>query len=222
MNMAVAGLETRRLALQEELDARRDAAVRNRMGQFATPTSLAVDIQRYAKARLGNHERLRFIDPAIGTRAFYSALLHALSQARIDAAIRYEIDPHYGRPATTLWGKTGLEIILEDFTRDDAPEASDRFNLLICNPPCVRHDRIDRDAEKAAKVARAIRFRRENLRSGRALLLFPVHKSYVDDCRRAGWLVDPQRIHGREVRGSGEALPARQGDASSHSPLRSE
>ena len=43
MKKAVAELEALRLALQEELDAKRDAAVRNRMGQFATPTGLAID-----------------------------------------------------------------------------------------------------------------------------------------------------------------------------------
>ena len=154
MKKAVAGLETRRLALQDELDARKDAAARNRMGQFATPGSLAVDIQRYAKTHLGRKERLRFIDPAIGTGAFYSALLRVSSETCIDAAIGYEIDPHYGRPAAELWDKTGLEIILGNFTRADAPEASDRYNLLICNPPYVRHHHID-SMEKQRLKSRA-------------------------------------------------------------------
>ena len=43
----------RRLALQGGLDAEKEQAERNRMGQFATPTGLAVDILRYAKAYLG-------------------------------------------------------------------------------------------------------------------------------------------------------------------------
>ncbi len=147
-------METRRLALQDELDARRDAAARNRMGQFATPANLAVDILRYAKTCLGKNERLRFIDPAIGTGAFYSALLQEYSDSRIEAAIGYEIDPHYGRPATKLWEKTGLEIIMGNFTRADAPEAPDRYNLLICNPPYVRHHHID-SVEKQRLRSRA-------------------------------------------------------------------
>ena len=37
MKKEFAELESRRLDLQEELDAERDTAVRNRKGQFATP-----------------------------------------------------------------------------------------------------------------------------------------------------------------------------------------
>ena len=149
---AVAELEARRLALQQDLDAKRDAAVRNRMGQFATPTGLAVDIQRYAKAHLGKNERVRFMDPAIGTGSFYSALLDVFPQIHIRAAVGYEIDPHYGRPAATLWDKTGLDIRLEDFTQAEAPEAAEKFNLLISNPPYVRHHHIVNGEKQRLKI----------------------------------------------------------------------
>ena len=102
MNEAVAELELRRLALQQGLEAQRDAAMRNRMGQFATPTSLAMAMQRCAKAHLGNNERVRFPDPAVGTGSFYSALLSVFDPSRIDAAVGYEVDPHYTSLATGL------------------------------------------------------------------------------------------------------------------------
>ena len=149
---AVAELEARRLALQQDLDAKRDAAVRNRMGQFATPTGLAVDIQRYAKAHLRKNERVRFMDPAIGTGSFYSALLDVFPQTRIRAAVGYEIDSHYGRPAATLWGQTGLDIRLEDFTQAETPKAADKFNLLISNPPYVRHHHIVNSEKQRLKM----------------------------------------------------------------------
>lgn len=139
---AIAELEARRLALQDVLDAQKEAAERNRMGQFATSTQLAVDILRYAKAQLGESEKVRFIDPAIGTGAFYSALLDVFPEERIAAAVGYEIDPHYGVPAAELWGDTGLDIRLEDFTRAEAPLDAEKFDLLICNPPYVRHHHI--------------------------------------------------------------------------------
>ena len=149
---AVAELEARRLALQRDLDAKRDAGVRNRMGQFATPTGLAVDIQRYAKAHLRKNERVRFMDPAIGTGSFYSALLDVFPQTRIRAAVGYEIDSHYGRPAATLWGQTGLDIRLEDFTQAETPKAADKFNLLISNPPYVRHHHIANSEKQRLKM----------------------------------------------------------------------
>ena len=152
MKKTVGELEARRLVLQEELDAKRDTTVRNRKGQFATPPGLAGDIQRYAKAHLGKNERLRFMDPAIGTGSFYSALLDVFPQTRIDTALGYEIDPHYGRPSKKLWGKTGLEIRMEDFTQAKAPEACEKFNLLICNPPYVRHHHIVNGEKQRLKL----------------------------------------------------------------------
>ena len=148
----VAELEARRLALQEELDAKKDLPVRNRMGQFATPPGLAVDMQRCAQAHLGKNERVRFTDPAVGTGSFYSALLDVFPESRIGAAVGYEIDPHYGRPAEKLWGKTGLDIRLEDFTQAEAPVAAKRFNLLICNPPYVRHHHIVNSEKQRLKL----------------------------------------------------------------------
>ena len=152
MMKKVAELEARRLALQEELDTKKDASERKRMGQFATPTGLAVDIQRYAKAYLGKNKSVRFMDPAIGTGSFYSALLNVFPQTHIDAAVGYEIDPHYGSPAAKLWGETGLDIRLEDFTQTEAPESAEKFNLLICNPPYVRHHHIVFDEKQRLKL----------------------------------------------------------------------
>ncbi len=145
-------LEGRRLALQGELDAEKEQAERNRMGQFATPPGLAVDILRYAKAQLGKNENVRFIDPAIGTGSFYSALLDVFQKRRIGAAVGYEIDLHYGGPAAKLWGETGLDVRLEDFTQAEVLTDSEKFNLLICNPPYVRHHHIVNGEKQRLKV----------------------------------------------------------------------
>lgn len=145
-------LEARRLSLQEELDGQKEASERNRMGQFATPTGLAVDMLKYAKAQLGKNQKVRFFDPAIGTGSFYSALLYVFPKTRIGAAVGYEIDPHYGVPAAALWSDTRLDIRLEDFTQTEAPEEAGRFNLLICNPPYVRHHHIVNSEKQRLKL----------------------------------------------------------------------
>lgn len=67
MNSSLSAREQRRATLQRDLDSRKDQADRNRMGQFATPPSLAVEILRYAAERIGEARSVRFIDPAIGT-----------------------------------------------------------------------------------------------------------------------------------------------------------
>lgn len=135
-------LENCRLTLQRELDAGKERSERNRMGQFATPTGLAVDILRYAGEEFAQGDRIRFVDPAVGTGSFYSALLAVFPKTRIGAAVGYEIDPHYGAPADRLWRESGLNVHLEDFTRAESPPDSRKFNLLICNPPYVRHHHI--------------------------------------------------------------------------------
>ena len=95
-------MEESRLEIQTQLDSAKTPAERNRMGQFATPTALAAEILEYANVQLGTRSQVRFIDPAIGTGAFYSALLATFSKSRVQKAMGYEIDPHYGAPATEL------------------------------------------------------------------------------------------------------------------------
>lgn len=144
MSKMVTELERDRLELQARLDAGKTPAERNQLGQFATPTALARDILRYAKTLLPPDAPVRFLDPAIGTGSFYSALLNVFPKKRIREAAGFEIDPYYGKPAARLWGKTDLAIRLADFT---AQEPEPRFNLLICNPPYVRHHHLDSEAK---------------------------------------------------------------------------
>lgn len=155
-------VEQERLTLQTRLDAGKTQAERNRLGQFATPTTLARDILRVSVALLGEDRSIRFFDPAIGTGSFFSALLWAVPGERIETAKGFELDAHYGEPARELWRDTSLKLELGDFTLAVPPsKESDRFNLLICNPPYVRHHHIV-NGEKtrlqdAARVACGIR-----------------------------------------------------------------
>src|SRR5688572_6186332 len=144
MDDTIDNLEKQRLVIQTELDGQKTAAERNRLGQFATPTALALDIVNYAKTLLPAGEKVRFLDPAIGTGAFYSALRNILPTNQIAEALGFELDPHYGNPASHLWRKSGLSLKLSDFTH---AEASNHFNLVICNPPYVRHHHL-RSEEK--------------------------------------------------------------------------
>ena len=145
--ISTATLEKRRLSLQAELDTEKTQAKRNNMGQFATPTGLATDILSHAKTLLGENGKVQFIDPAIGTGSFFSALCQVFPKSDVASAVGYEIDPHYGEPATRLWAANGLDVRIEDFTQAEAPPDDGKFNLLICNPPYVRHHHIA-NAEK--------------------------------------------------------------------------
>src|SRR6266446_5955775 len=106
MRQPIQILEQQRLALQAELDGQKTQAERNRLGQFATPTALA--------------EEVHFLDPAIGTGSFYSALAKVFPAKRIAEALGFEVDPHYGVPAANFWNDAGLVIELADFTHAKA------------------------------------------------------------------------------------------------------
>ena len=136
-------LESERLQQQERLDSVKSQAERNRLGQFATPTSLAVQILECAKSLLPPRCKVRFLDPALGTGAFYSALLKVFTSGRVASALGYEIDRHYGEEAARLWRHTGLTVRIADFTEAAPPPNQDeKPNLIVCNPPYVRHHHL--------------------------------------------------------------------------------
>lgn len=147
-------LEKGRVEIQARLDSLKTQAERNRLGQFATPPALAEEILDYARNLLSPDDPIRFLDPAFGTGPFYSALLRHFPAARLKAAWGVEIDAHYGQPARELWAGTALEIRLADFTQLEPP--AKRFNLLLCNPPYVRHHHLANE-EKAALQLRTLR-----------------------------------------------------------------
>src|SRR5687768_16718693 len=95
-------LERERLAHQTETDAKKTQAERNKLGQFATPPILAKQVVQCALDYLED-EKIRFLDPALGTGAFFSALLRSASKRNIASAIGYEIDPLYATTAQQLW-----------------------------------------------------------------------------------------------------------------------
>ncbi len=184
-------IEDRRCALQAQLDGYKTPAQRNKLGQFATPTQLARDILSYGLSLLPKGTGVRFLDPAIGTGSFYSALRATCRRELVTWARGFEIDPHYGVPAQGLWRDTPLDITLSDFTRQTAPaDNAERANLLICNPPYVRHHHLS-GSEKvrlqgAAQLAAHVEL------SGLAGLycyFLALSHRWMSDDGVAGWLI---------------------------------
>ncbi len=142
-------LETRRLAEQARLDGLRGAAERNKLGQFATPPALALAIAEHAR-RLregrGHRDPVRFLDPALGSGAFFEALRRAFLGGSIAEASGIEIDPAFASVGSRLWGGSGLDVTVGDFTRLEPP-SKPRANLILANPPYVRHHHLNRDAK---------------------------------------------------------------------------
>lgn len=139
-------IEAKRVVEQIQLDGHKSSSERNRLGQFATPNSLAIEILKYSKTLFQVNEEIRFLDPAIGTGSFYSALLQSFPTEQIKSAIGYEIDRDCAEIALKLWANTSLVLNIADFTESVPPKNENlRANLLICNPPYVRHHHLSSD-----------------------------------------------------------------------------
>lgn len=194
--------ETHRLSIQAELDSKKTSLERNKLGQFATPTVLAREVLSYGLNLMPQGQGIRFLDPAIGTGSFFSALRDMHPGRPIEAAKGYEVDPHYGKPARELWFKSGLDIELADFTKTKPP--CNGFNLLICNPPYVRHHHLDCDEKRRlqveSKVAAGVKL------SGLAGLychFLALSHRWMSDDGIAGWLIPSEFMdvnYGRELK----------------------
>jgi adenine-specific DNA-methyltransferase len=197
--------EQARLELQQSLDAAKTHEERNKLGQFATPTALANDILSYAHTLIPETTTVRFLDPAFGTGSFYSALLTVFPESQVDKAEGYEIDPHYGNDATTFWRNTPLQLNLKDFTRAVPPSLdSGRANVLICNPPYVRHHHIS-NSEKLLlldKVQEVTGMRLSGLAGLYAYFLCLSH-AWMADNGLAGWLIPSEFMdvnYGKQIK----------------------
>ncbi|MCI0552446.1 MAG: Eco57I restriction-modification methylase domain-containing protein, partial [Anaerolineae bacterium] len=184
-------LEAQRLERQTELDSAKSKIERNQLGQFATPSLLATSILEQAKRFLPANKSIRFLDPAIGTGAFYSALLRVFPHHQIAEARGYEIDPHYGEAARLLWRDRRTEIMIGDFTQALPPEQdNDKYNLVICNPPYVRHHHLPMEDKKRlqAQATRIIHTKLSGL-AGLYVYFIGIAHAWLQEDGIAGWLI---------------------------------
>lgn len=176
--------------MQKDLDSKKNTDDRRSLGQFSTPFPLAKEIVTFGLTLLGGKgtRDVRFMDPAIGTGSFYSAVESACSDERCLSAIGYEIDPHYAMPAKELWRGHPIEIKISDFACE--PPASFRPNLVVCNPPYVRHHLMhaERKKELALKATTETGVKISGL-SGLYCYFMLLADKWLSEGAISGWLV---------------------------------
>jgi adenine-specific DNA-methyltransferase len=150
--MGIRELERERQSIQALIDQGKNKLERNRLGQFATPQNLAREIVFSAIELLENTKAIHFLEPSIGSGSFYSAMLEVFGMECIEKALGFEIDLEFVEAACRLWEKHGLIIQHGDFTKMNPPKEGDRFNLLIANPPYVRHHHLAEEAKNRLSV----------------------------------------------------------------------
>lgn len=116
-----------------------------------TPPELAQSIAAYACKFLdrADQNNINFGDPAVGTGAFYGALLSVKDRSSIDSAIGIDISPRQVEAARLRWNSKDMKVIEADYLHmGDIPQR----NLILANPPYLRHQGIDPDYKKELRI----------------------------------------------------------------------
>lgn len=187
--MIISDLERERQIIQVDLDAKKTQEERNVMGQFSTPNKLAIDLLLHARTILPKRGKVKFIDPAFGTGSFYSALNTIFPESRIESALGIEIDPHYAVPSKELWKQSKLDYQLADFTEITPPSEDKKANLLICNPPYVRHHHLVGKKESLQRLAKQASNMELSGLAGLYCYFIALAHPWMKDGGIAGWLI---------------------------------
>lgn len=193
MTTQVPSKEARRLEIQAVLDARKTALERNKLGQFATPSALALEIATYLLSRLPERcPALHFCDPAFGTGSFYSAFLQTFPRHNIASATGIEIDAAFVAAARNIWDSTGLELVEADFTLLATRNNTllPRPNILLTNPPYTRHHHLNNEQKARLKpeTARLTGIPISGL-AGLHVYYFLLASAWMQDDGIAAWLL---------------------------------
>ena len=135
-----------RFLRQQEVDLSKTDEERNRLGQFSTPFPLACQMV----ARTFSHHRHNqwsiphMLEPSCGSGAFISALLADAS--RNFTLTGLELDAAYADIAIDLFSRQDIDIVKDDFFRfADTAQHRKTFDMIVANPPYVRHHHIPFD-----------------------------------------------------------------------------
>lgn len=135
-------IELSRYELQKKVDDQKSVEERRALGQFSTPYKLAKEIMVYCIQLLPDKE-FSFLEPSVGSGVFLSALLDC--EAKVNQIETYDIDSQYLNIAVELFkGHNNISFIEEDFTS----ATPNKFDLIVTNPPYVRHHLIDQKKKR--------------------------------------------------------------------------
>lgn len=190
--------ETIRLQSQTRVDARKSQETRNRLGQFSTPFPLAKEIVAQALSLLSPRRDLAFLEPAVGTGVFFSAIEEADRNGDIiRRALGVEVDSGYGQVAQELWNRPPFQVRIEDFLDFSADRANrESFDLICTNPPYVRHHHIETrlKQELQARVKNEVGIQASGL-SGLYVYFVLLCDAILRDGAVASWLIPSEFLY---------------------------
>lgn len=153
-----------------------------------TPPELAREIAEYTVSLLDpTGPRVDFGDPAVGTGAFYSALLQVLPRERVASAIGIDISAQQVAAAHWRWSQRGMEVMRGDYLHmERLPSRS----LILANPPYLRHQGIPLKYKQELRERASVNMRmRVSARSGLYVYFMLLSHEWMKPDAVAAWLV---------------------------------
>jgi len=167
-----------------------------------TPPELAREIADTAVKLLDGHaKKIDFGDPAVGTGAFYGALLQLVPQDRLSSSIGIDISPRQVEAARWRWSHRGMDVMFGDYLH---MERLPPRNLILANPPYLRHQAIEpkykMELRERASVMMGTRI---DARAGLYVYFMLLSHQWMADGAVAAWLIPSefmQTTYGKAVR----------------------
>jgi len=177
---------------------------RNKLGQYFTPASVAKEMVSFALELMPPSQEIRFLEPGFGHGAFYKALIQSVPGSRLSKAWGYEINPDYVEYMNEACSDGILDLRLADFTTALLPNSEKKVNLLLCNPPYVRHHHISLSNKKllSENVQKATGISL-NGRAGLYCYFILVAHSWLAPDAISGWLLPSEFMdteYGKAIR----------------------
>jgi hypothetical protein len=189
--------EDNRADAQQLADAAKSAEERNRLGQFSTPFRIASQITARTLNALPHDVPVAFLEPALGSGVFFSALLRHAPAERITCATGCEIDPVYSSIAKAIWASSGLRVLDCDFIAFASDPANfGQFSLLCTNPPYVRHHhlQVEQKVELQTLVMQRLGLQASGL-SGLYVYFVLLADALLCDGAVASWLLPAEFLY---------------------------
>ena len=180
-----------REALEVRLLTTRSPTRRKARGQFATPSSLAIEMAKLARDELGSVDQIDFLDPALGLGSLYSAVLHVFSRSMLRKAKGFEVDSSLATRGSQIWSTFGLSVSRADFL-SLSPNYS--ASVILANPPYVRHQRISVRSKSQLKKLQYPQSRRLSSLAGLDAHFLLRSHDWLADKGVAVWLVSAQLL----------------------------
>jgi adenine-specific DNA-methyltransferase len=166
-----------------------------------TPPELACEIAEYAVRQIEPGSPVHFGDPAVGTGAFYSALLQVLPRNQIASAVGIDISPQQVVVATSRWSHRGMKAMSGDYLH---MERLRRRTLVLANPPYLRHQEIRPQLKKELRErVSAMMSMRVSARSGLYVYFMLLSHAWMLPEAVAAWLIPSefmQTAYGEAIR----------------------